>query len=192
MLQYVGVASELDTVNILRSAALFGWLSLLAGSACTASDQSHKTGRVEQSVSEQNLHAGISTVSAEERGTAGHSSRLVFHVENRSDKPVSVLTWNTPLEKELSADVFEVSLNGQLMAYQGRKVKRGTPQAEDYIRIPTGGRIETVVDIARYYDMSQSGRYTVLYRPDEIGGVTRLNQQTPVSMEQRSLVLIID
>lgn len=177
-------------MNCLMRTTGVAVLSLLAGTACTASEQVPKANGMQQVVNEQSLRAGIEPQG--EDSAAEQSFSVIFYIANATDQAVSVLAWNTPLEKELSADVFDVSLDGQLMPYQGRMVKRGTPQPTDFIHIPAGGRVEADVDIARYYDMSAAGSYRVSYKADMVDGVTQLNQQTPVSMVSQVITLDVD
>ena len=163
-------------------------LSVLAGGACTASEQIQKEGVTREEASVQALHAGIELVVADSGvSVAEKPPMILFYVTNTSDDAVRLLRWNTPLEKELSADVFLVSLNGQAVDYQGRMVKRGAPGEQDYLDIPAGGRVEARVDIARYYDVAATGSYTISYKPYVVDGVVQLNQQTPVVMDPQEL-----
>ena len=115
-----------------------------------------------------------------------------FHVLNTSDAAVSMLIWNTPLEQELSADIFTVTLNGVPMPYLGRMVKRSTPSEKDYLAVPAHESIEALVDMATYYEMSEPGEYQVRFTPSIIDGQSRLNEQTPVQIDTTTLTIKVD
>lgn len=178
-------------MRCLKKCAQVILLSMLAGTACTASEPVQKVKIMKDAVSSQPLQAGISLTAADGSSAAVESPMVVFHVSNVSDEAVNMLKWNTPLETELSADVFEVRRDGQPVEYLGRMVKRGTPAEGDFISIPPGGRVNVIIDLARYYDMSEPGHYSVSYKPDLIDGVVQLNQQTPVTMEAQTLILVV-
>ncbi len=120
------------------------------------------------------------------------SSDITFRLLNTSDAAVDMLVWNTPLEQELSADIFTVTFNGVPMAYQGRMVKRSTPGEKDYLAIPAHERVEALLDMAVYYEMSEPGEYQVRFTPPIIDGQSRMNEQTPVQLEATTLTIRID
>ncbi len=162
-------------------------LTLLAGAACSAGEWAGEEAPEKKVMHEQArlqpLQAGIALVTEDTRSAADERPQVVFHVSNSGEQPVRMLTWNTPLEKELSADVFEVVRDGKPVEYLGRMVKRGEPQERDFVEVPAGGRVEAIIDIARYYDISEPGAYTLSYKSYRIGDVMQLNQETPVTMD---------
>lgn len=170
-------------------------LSLLAGAACSAGELPGEEGSEKKIMHEQvrlqSLQAGIELATADSRSAADEQPQVVFHVSNSSEQPVKMLIWNTPLEKELSADVFEVVHNGKPVEYLGRMVKRGEPQESDFVEVPAGGRVEATIDIARYYDISEPGGYALSYKSHRIGDVMQLNQKTPVTMDTDLLTFTV-
>ena len=122
----------------------------------------------------------------------GASSDITFHVLNASDAAVDMLIWNTPLERELSADVFTVTFNGMPMDYLGRMVKRSTPSEKDYLKIPAHKRVEALVDLAVYYEMSEPGEYEVSFTPSIVNGQNCLNEETPVQLDTTTLTIRVD
>ncbi|MEE9319402.1 MAG: hypothetical protein V3U76_03055 [Granulosicoccus sp.] len=128
----------------------------------------------------QKLIAGIEPLV--EKADDESSSVLTFHVTNQSDMDVEMLIWNTPFEKILSADIFIVELNGESVAYIGRKVKRGTPQSGSYLTVHAGERLDKTIDMSLYYDMEKAGEYTITFNPVAINGVHQLNQETPIQL----------
>ncbi len=182
-------------------------LSLLAGSACSASEELPKTSAVKEASSVKTLQAGIELVSAGTGSEQRHGPSVLFYLDNPRGQTVNVLKWNTPLEEELSADVFLVARNGKPVDYLGRMVKRGSPQKHDYVDVPAGGRIESTVDIGRYYDIAEPGAYTIAYKPLQVTSqedsqedsratsqtesVVQLNQETLVTMSTDSLTFTV-
>ncbi|HEY6065712.1 MAG TPA: M35 family metallo-endopeptidase [Thermoanaerobaculia bacterium] len=90
-----------------------------------------------------------------------------FTLANESDHDVQVLRWHTPLDG-FTADIFDVRLDGEPVAYTGRLVKRVAPTPGDYVTIEAGGSVSAVFDPSQGYDMSRSGRYTIRYRGEFI------------------------
>ena len=74
-------------------------------------------------------------------------------------------------------------LDGKSMTYLGRKVKRSNPKVSDYMLVPAGERLESAMDIAKFYDFSEAGEYAVTINLPEIDGVAMLNQETSVTID---------
>ena len=171
----------------LKAPAIISLVAVLGCSACTAGETSSKVMSMQNASDQQVLVAGIEV--------ADHSiasSDITFHVLNPGDAAVDMLIWNTPLEQELSADIFTVTLNGVPMDYLGRMVKRSTPGERDYLEIPAHERVETLVDLAVYYEMSEPGEYEVSFTPSIVDGQSRLNQLTPVQLDTTTLTIRVD
>ena len=116
----------------------------------------------------------------------GRGERPVVTVTlaNPTGADVYVVRWQTPLAG-LDADVFDVTRDGEAVAYSGRLIKFGRPAPEDYVRIPAGGELSAVVDLGAAYDFSRRGEYAVRYSvnvqdalrddmPAKIGGIGEL------------------
>src|SRR5215471_10018034 len=102
--------------------------------------------------------------------------RLKVILTNTSNKNLSVLTWNTPLDA-LVTDCLEVTVNGKKVEYDGPLVKRGTPTAKDYVTIKAGQSVETKFPLSAAYDTSKPGTYEVKLKspiPDIIPKVAGL------------------
>lgn len=93
---------------------------------------------------------------------AGGPVKVRFTLTNRGTRPVRVLKWHTPLEGFWS-DVFDVSLAGTKLAYEGPLMKRGDPSPEDYAEIAPGKSVTAVVDLAGPYDLRRPGTYRVAF-----------------------------
>jgi peptidyl-Lys metalloendopeptidase len=84
-----------------------------------------------------------------------------FKIENLSKDLAFVLAYNTPLEKVILDDLFEVSIKGQRVDYLGVIARRAEPTFEDYVPIKPSQSISRTVDLAPLYDFSVQGEYTV-------------------------------
>jgi len=91
---------------------------------------------------------------------------VVFSLYNNSDKPLEYLPWGTPLEANLTRDVFAIELNGDVLPYVGPVVKRRPPVKEDHDILQPGENREVVVNVASYYDMTAAGSYIINWRDD--------------------------
>jgi len=89
---------------------------------------------------------------------------VVITLTNKSHEPIKVLKWNTPLEQRLSANIFSVEREKKNIAYQGRLVKRGQPQDEDYALFEAGESRTVIVELPTYYKMLKKGEYQISYR----------------------------
>jgi len=94
----------------------------------------------------------------------GERVEILFYLENTSDAPIRILPWNTPLEGELTADIFDISIDGEPVLYQGIMIKRAAPTDADYTTFEPGERREVVVDLAESYPMSAPGSYRISLR----------------------------
>lgn len=99
---------------------------------------------------------------AEPGAVAGGPVKVRFTLTNRGARPVRVLEWHTPLEGFWS-DLFEVSLGGTKLAYEGPLMKRGDPVRDDYVEIAPGKSVSAVVDLAGPYDLRRPGAYRVAF-----------------------------
>lgn len=81
-------------------------------------------------------------------------------VTNTGFKAARVPKWELPSDSPEAA-LFRVSLNGKPAAYEGMLVKRGLPEATDFIVLPPGRSYRAVVDLSGSYDMASSGTYEI-------------------------------
>lgn len=87
---------------------------------------------------------------------------LTFMLRNAGNDDVQVLARHTPLEGFLG-DLFELRLAGQRIDYRGRMVKRGPPDASEFVTLAPGDHVRATVDLLEGYDLSQAGQYTVRF-----------------------------
>jgi len=109
--------------------------------------------------------AGVATELAVDRVMIGEREDVVVHFALRNDSAsdLYVVYWLTPARGVL-ADLFDVRVDGQPVAYVGREYKWATPQPQDFVRIPAGGALERDVELSALYDIARSGEYTVRFR----------------------------
>lgn len=151
--------------------------------SCSSAGQSVQKTLDVDDMSKQALSVGIES---------GDSQLVVFYLVNNTASDISMLTWNTPFEQTLSADIFLVTRDGKDMAYLGRKVKRSSPSGNDYLLVPAGKKVESAMDIAKYYGLSEAGEYTVTINLPKIDGLTKLNQETDVSIDSATLNVVVN
>jgi len=87
---------------------------------------------------------------------------------NKTDAPLRLLKWGTPLERIMTRDSFEVIRNGESLPYIGRMVKRGPPQDNDYQLIKPSQAVTGTVDLGKNYALDQTGEYSVRFRPQAL------------------------
>jgi len=96
---------------------------------------------------------------------AGGPVLVRFRLRNPGRQSLSILDWQTPLEG-LLADIFKIrpTTGGEPLRYTGPLVKRGDPDADEYVEIPPGGEASEEVDLSLAYDLTRPGRYSVSFR----------------------------
>jgi peptidyl-Lys metalloendopeptidase len=84
-------------------------------------------------------------------------------ITNENKSSVKILRWLTPFDG-VKEDLFVVTVDGKPVEYIGAHYKRPAPTAKDYITLKSGETFDATVDLAGYYDLSQTGFYQVNYR----------------------------
>ncbi|MET4730941.1 peptidyl-Lys metalloendopeptidase [Lysobacter enzymogenes] len=82
---------------------------------------------------------------------------------NTSNKTLRLPSWQLP-DNEFDAKLFSISFNGEPVAYEGKMVKRGVPEAKDFTILRPGQTVRRTVDLAAGYDLSRTGQYVVAFR----------------------------
>jgi peptidyl-Lys metalloendopeptidase len=83
-------------------------------------------------------------------------------ISNPTNHTIRVLKWFTPAE-DVEEPLFAVMRNGEPVAYTGAHYKRPEVTGRDYISLKAGESITSTVNLAEYYDLSESGEYEVSY-----------------------------
>jgi peptidyl-Lys metalloendopeptidase len=90
---------------------------------------------------------------------AGDGSVEVI-LTNTSNKTARIPKYQLPTG-ELEANLFQVSRDGEAVAYEGPMIKRGLPSAADFAILRPGQSQRSVVQLADAYDMRKGGTYTI-------------------------------
>lgn len=86
-------------------------------------------------------------------------------ITNPTKSAIKILRWHTPFDG-VKEDLFAVTVNGKPAEYIGAEYKRAAPTEKDYITLNPGQLMETVVDLAGFYDFSESGYYQISYKTE--------------------------
>ena len=89
------------------------------------------------------------------------NGKIIVSVTNHSKQNIEVLKWNTPFEKTLNADIFDVNMGKKDSVYTGRVIKRATAKDSDYLLLEAGDTKRITVAMPTYYAMKQKGDYTI-------------------------------
>ena len=101
----------------------------------------------------------------------GESIVVNFLVKNNTNSSFEFCPWQTPLEKELTANCFEIIYKGEVLPYNGKMVKRRPPTKEDNsILKPKASRTQTV-NINEAYNLDKPGTYTIRFLGRAINGL---------------------
>ena len=92
---------------------------------------------------------------------AGGPVQVRLTLVNEGPEPVAALAWNTPFEGGWLGTPFTVTRDGLALQYGGAMVKRGDPEAEDYLALPPGEAHSATADLAEVYPLAAAGRYAV-------------------------------
>jgi peptidyl-Lys metalloendopeptidase len=108
---------------------------------------------------------GLTTTLEAQKSFLGASDDAVVTItyHNDSAEDIYLVRWQTAL-KGVEDNLFDVRRDGKPVAYTGRLYKRGTPQAEDYVRIPAGGARSAQVELSGLYEMAHTGEYSIRYQ----------------------------
>ena len=95
------------------------------------------------------------------------SVEILFIVHNEGHTPVNLLKRNTPLEGLLT-DCLIVLVNGKKVPYDGKLVKRGDPEPDEFVVIPAGGNVNAKVDLTDGYHIEPGAEVEVSFDPRKI------------------------
>ena len=90
-------------------------------------------------------------------------------LRNDGAKAARLLKWHTPAE-DVEEALFDVTVDGQAVAFQGPHYKRPAPTAADYITLAPGESLTRTVTLSDFYDVSRTGSYRVRYAAELHGG----------------------
>jgi peptidyl-Lys metalloendopeptidase len=106
--------------------------------------------------------ASVSLSLAQREFSAAQDVLVTVTISNPTNHTVRLLKWFTPADG-VEEPLFGVTRNGEPVAYIGAHYKRPAVTGKDYISLKAGESISSTVNLADYYDFSQSGQYEVFY-----------------------------
>ena len=83
-------------------------------------------------------------------------------IANPTQHTVRVLKWFTPADG-VEEPLFVVTRDGEPVPYIGAHYKRPVATGKDYVALKAGESFSRTVNLADYYDLSQSGQYEITY-----------------------------
>jgi len=89
------------------------------------------------------------------------SHALRFELHNRSRQAWWLLRWGTPFEGGWFAPLVRIERDHQVLDYQGAQIKRGEPEATDYLRLAPGQRKATTLVFAPAWAVGAAGHYRI-------------------------------
>ena len=92
---------------------------------------------------------------------AGGPARVRLTLVNEGSEPLAALVWNTPFEGAWLGTPFTVTRDGVALEYGGAMVKRGDPEADDYVQLGAGESRSAEADLAAVYPLAAAGGYEV-------------------------------
>jgi len=104
----------------------------------------------------------VSLSVAQSQFSSAQDVLVTVTVSNPHRHTVRVLKWFTAAEG-VEEPLFAVTRDGEPVAYLGAHYKRPAVTGNDYISLRSGQSISQTVNLAEYYDLSQSGQYEVFY-----------------------------
>jgi len=127
--------------------------------------------------------ADVTITPAKDAFSAEDSVMVNIAVTNPNKNTIRILRWFTPFDG-VKEDLFAVTVNGKAVEYTGADYKRPAPADKDYITLKSGETLETTIDLAAYYDFSESGYYQISYKAENANIFSR---ETNILMGEDSL-----
>ncbi len=104
---------------------------------------------------------------------------ITFTIINNSDKEYKFCSWQTPLEKEFTADYFEITHNKVKVKYIGNMIKRKPPAQDDFIILKPKEKISQKIELNKGYNINETGEYQIKF----IGSlINKLPDSDPVTI----------
>jgi peptidyl-Lys metalloendopeptidase len=162
---------------------LAGWLvgaSLLG--ACIAPEDVSQPGGDSQGA--EAAAAGDISVSLSVPKTAlsaREDVQVTVTLRNQGSRAARLLKWHTPVE-DVEEALFDVTVDGQAVAFQGPHYKRPAPTAGDYLTLAPGESLTRTVSLSDFYDLSRTGLYRVSYAAQLHGGAVAAFRSNDVEL----------
>ena len=149
---------------IILAALIFSDLSLFGASVARAEEETVKRLSNASVPSRQAGYAGAVVSLSTDRESFGVAEDVVLDVtiSNPNAYPIRILKWFTPADG-LQEPLFSVSLDGIAAPYIGPIHKRTPPTDRHYITLEPDEELNYEVNLATYYNLSNSGNYVITY-----------------------------
>jgi hypothetical protein len=119
--------------------------------------------------------------------------RIQFQLHNTQATGWQFLRWHTPFDTWFS-EFMSIKVNGKPLEYQGALVKRGLPQAEDFIHLAPMQTLTIDLDLSQAYALT-AGHYQIAIAPIRLEALPKdgsLDTQTPATYLAHCNVLALD
>jgi len=93
----------------------------------------------------------------------GDTIPIKFSVQNNTNTTFEFCPWQTPLEKELTANCFEIIYKGDTLPYKGRMTKRIPPTKKDNLLLSPQETSTQTININKAYSIDKPGTYTIRF-----------------------------
>jgi len=100
-------------------------------------------------------------------GTKNTNFKFVLEHPSKTDRPITFLKWNTPMDTPLYSSIFSVvnGITGESAQYIGRRGKRIIPEnpaeaKEQFVTLQPGEKIVVDFDISKDYDLTSNETVT--------------------------------
>jgi len=93
----------------------------------------------------------------------GDTIPIHFFVKNNTKAIFEFCYWQTPLEKEFTANFFEIIYQGDVLPYTGRMVKRKPPTKEDNSILKPNETSTQSININEGYVLTKPGAYSIRF-----------------------------
>jgi peptidyl-Lys metalloendopeptidase len=91
---------------------------------------------------------------------AGDPVLVDVTITNVSASNIKLLSWMLPAD-DLEEPLFVVTRDGQGAEFVGPRYKRPEPVDADFVRLDAGAKLTRQVDLAQFYDLSQTGEHEI-------------------------------
>jgi peptidyl-Lys metalloendopeptidase len=105
----------------------------------------------------------VDVVPMQTRFAAVQNVKVTLKYSNVGSETMTIYKWALP-ETGLFDPLFEVTRNGEPVAYVGPIAKRRAPTADDLFYLTPGMTMSAVIELSSVYDMTETGSYMIQYK----------------------------
>jgi hypothetical protein len=112
----------------------------------------------------------------------GDAVPLEFTLINHTQAGLYLLNWFTPFEG-LGGEILDVKRDGQPIPYRGPLAARADPTPDAYVYLDAGASVSAAVDLAKAYDFSEPGEYTIAFLSPKLSHLAKTEAQMATSVD---------